>query len=96
MLLYIGGNTDCGLQQRKCLSAMFADIGVKNQTLDYKRALVFQTLYKWNLHPQNSHFDHFLVKKPDFGSNALAILYTPETYALVLYKLPYKICMRFY
>ena len=62
MFLYIEGNTDCGLQQRKCLSAMFADIGIKNRTLDHKRSLVFKTLYKLDQHPQNSPFNHFLVK----------------------------------
>lgn len=62
MFLYIEGNTNCGSQQRKCLSAMFAGIGIKNRTLDHKRSLVFKTLYKLDQHPQNSHFDHFLVK----------------------------------
>ena len=62
MFLYIEGNTDCGLQQRKCLSAMFADIGIKNRTLDHKRSLVFKTLYKLDQHPQNSTSNHFLVK----------------------------------
>ena len=62
MFLYIGINTDCGLQQRKCLSAMFADIGIKNRILDHKRSLVFKTLYKLDQYPQNSPFNHFLVK----------------------------------